>query len=144
MWVGGECGYSPTAVRHSLGSGGHHWSHNSSQMWNVWLSPDCLRNQKIDPPEYKGKRLYHILRKTCVFLFLFKYLPCIKLNIQVLNLYIHICRISFLFWGALMNNTNIENIDKWIVKVQKLSSVWWYPCQTKCCFKMACSYIYAD
>lgn len=67
-----------------------------------------------------------------------------KLNIQVLNLYIHICRISFLFWGALMNNTNIENIDKWIVKVQKLSSVWWYPSQTKCCFKMACSYIYAD
>lgn len=34
LWDGvrEECGYSPTAVRHSLGSGGHHWSHNSSQM----------------------------------------------------------------------------------------------------------------
>lgn len=90
----------------------------------------------------RGKGFITYWERHVYFYFYSNIYHAFKLNIQVLNLYTHICRISFLFWGALMNNTNIENIDKWIVKVQKLSSVWWYPCQTKCCFKMACSYIY--
>lgn len=66
----------------------------------------------------RGKGFITYWERHVYFYFYSNIYHAFKLNIQVLNLYIHICRISFLFWGALMNNTNIENIDKWIVKVQ--------------------------